>query len=163
MRCWCNNINKQQNFCSLPKQSNEIGRFEQMAFCRELVPMKGLCSKRRILLYRLGSEQNFCCLLMLLSATYTDHIQMKWPDEQTNAQRLLSYMILFTYYEMIWELYCDNFNSSARFNETLWPLEFSIVFKDRSSTFLRLSSYLKLGNFPEHPIENVRLFIFIGF
>ena len=32
------------------------------------------CSKRRILLYRLVSEQNFYCLLISLSATYTCHI-----------------------------------------------------------------------------------------
>jgi hypothetical protein len=30
---------------------------------------KGLCSKCQILLYCLGNEKNFCCLLMLLSAT----------------------------------------------------------------------------------------------
>ncbi len=36
--------------------------------------MKGLCSKRRICFYRLGSELNFCSLLMLLSATYTGHV-----------------------------------------------------------------------------------------
>ncbi len=35
------------------------------------VSRKGPSSKRRICLYRLGSEWNFCCLLMLSSATYT--------------------------------------------------------------------------------------------
>ncbi len=30
--------------------------------------------KRQILLYRSDSEWNFCCILMLLSATYTGHI-----------------------------------------------------------------------------------------
>ena len=38
------------------------------------VSSKGPSSKRRICLYRLGSEWNFCCLRMLLSATYTGHV-----------------------------------------------------------------------------------------
>jgi hypothetical protein len=33
----------------------------------------------QILLYRLGSEYNFFCLLTLLSATYTQHILWVWP------------------------------------------------------------------------------------
>ena len=45
--------------------------FRAKALRRELV---GLCLKRRICFYRLGSELNFCSLLMLLSATYTGHI-----------------------------------------------------------------------------------------
>ena len=36
--------------------------------------MKGFCSKRRICFYRLGSELNFCSLLMLFSPTYTGHV-----------------------------------------------------------------------------------------
>jgi hypothetical protein len=40
---------------------------------------KALCqalnySKHWTLLYRLGHEQNFCCFLLLLSTTYTDHV-----------------------------------------------------------------------------------------
>ena len=36
----------------------------------DVFPTKGLCSKRRICFYRLGSELNFCSLLMLLSASW---------------------------------------------------------------------------------------------
>ena len=34
---------------------------------------KGLCSKHRFCSYRFGSKQNFCCLVILLSAINTAH------------------------------------------------------------------------------------------
>jgi hypothetical protein len=41
------------------------------------IPTMRLCSKRLILLYHLGSEWNFYCILMLLiSATYPGHIYL---------------------------------------------------------------------------------------
>ena len=45
------------------KQNNKSVKF----------PTKGLCSKRRICFYRLGSELNFCSLLIFLSATVHIH------------------------------------------------------------------------------------------
>ena len=44
-------IRRQQEFYSLPKRYKQIQRFEQRLFFLE-----GLCLKRRICLYRLGSE-----------------------------------------------------------------------------------------------------------
>ena len=52
---------------------NDTKGFDILSEFKELIPFpKGFCLKRQIIikLYCLGSEWNFCCLLMLLSATY---------------------------------------------------------------------------------------------
>jgi hypothetical protein len=61
------NINKQEKFYPLPKRYNKI--------------------QHRILSFKVASEQNFCCLLMLLSATYTGHIQQSACDDLNNQTK----------------------------------------------------------------------------
>ena len=46
-------LKRQRKFYSLPKRHNKIRRLQQRPF---VFPTKCLCSKRRILLYRLGTE-----------------------------------------------------------------------------------------------------------
>ena len=97
-------VRRQQKFHSLPKQYMQTdSTFRAKAFRRELITLirpKGLCSKRRICLYRLGSEYRtfaafWCCYPLPTLTTYSSLLPTSVLPEGRNLIQLGDTVTLF--------------------------------------------------------------------